>query len=97
LTLRGRASDEETHHHVIEGDRRRIRPDGDVVFETRAGQLGFGPCYHMVEVFKNPQAPGRIDAADGARRRRSSRIHRERRLARRTFYASLADAYPTRR
>ena len=20
--------------------------------------LGFGPCYHMVEVFKNPQAPG---------------------------------------
>ena len=29
-------------------------------------QLGFGPCYHMVEVFKNPQAPGWwIDAADG--------------------------------
>ena len=30
-------------------------------------QLGFGPCYHMVEVFKNPVAvQWWIDAADGA-------------------------------
>ncbi len=29
-------------------------------------QLGFGPCYHMVEVFKNPNAvQWWIDAADG--------------------------------
>ena len=29
--------------------------------------LGFGPCYHMVEVFSNPQAPGWWAAtADGA-------------------------------
>lgn len=30
--------------------------------------LGFGPCYHMMEVFKNPAAAGWWDAvADGAR------------------------------
>jgi hypothetical protein len=29
-------------------------------------QLGFGPCYHMTEVFKNPEAAGWwADAADG--------------------------------
>ena len=30
-------------------------------------QLGFGPCYHMYEVFRNPAAPGYWEAAaDGA-------------------------------
>lgn len=30
-------------------------------------QLGFGPCYHMIEVFPKPEAPGQwIAAADGS-------------------------------
>jgi hypothetical protein len=59
--------------------------------------LGFGPCYHMAEVFKNPQAPGWwIDAAEG-------RPDWEKIFAgynatvdwpNATFYAELAEAYP---
>ena len=31
---------------------------GTMSLKLALDQLGFGPCYHMVEVFKNPQAPG---------------------------------------
>jgi hypothetical protein len=39
---------------------------GTLSLKLALEQLGFGPCYHMMEVFKNPQAPNWwIDAADG--------------------------------
>ena len=39
---------------------------GTLTLKAALEQLGFGPCYHMVEVFKNPQAAGWwVDAADG--------------------------------
>lgn len=40
---------------------------GTLSLKLALEQLGFGPCYHMVEVFKDPAAPDRwSDAADGA-------------------------------
>jgi len=39
---------------------------GTLSLKLALEQLGFGPCYHMMEVFKNPEAPSWwIDAADG--------------------------------
>jgi Sulfotransferase domain len=39
---------------------------GTLTLKLALEQLGFGPCYHMVEVFKNPQAIGWwLDAANG--------------------------------
>jgi Sulfotransferase domain len=39
---------------------------GTMSLKLALDQLGFGPCYHMVEVFKNPKAPGYWEsAADG--------------------------------
>jgi len=39
---------------------------GTLSLKLALEQLGFGPCYHMVEVFKNPQAPRWwSEAADG--------------------------------
>lgn len=41
---------------------------GTMSLKLALEQLGFGPCYHMVEVFKDPSAPGRWEAAaDGER------------------------------
>ena len=61
-------------------------------------QLGFGPCYHMIEVFKDPKAPGYWEAAaDGAP------VDWEEVFAgfnstvdwpSATFYRELAEAYP---
>jgi len=40
---------------------------GTLSLKLALEQLGFGPCYHMLEVFKNPQAAGWWEAAaDGA-------------------------------
>lgn len=36
---------------------------GTLSLKLALEQLGFGPCYHMVEVFKNPKAPGYWEAA----------------------------------
>jgi hypothetical protein len=36
---------------------------GTLSLKLALEQLGFGPCYHMVEVFKNPAAPGYWEAA----------------------------------
>lgn len=36
---------------------------GTMSLKLALEQLGFGPCYHMVEVFKNPKAPGYWEAA----------------------------------
>jgi hypothetical protein len=39
---------------------------GTATLQLALQQLGFGPCYHMFEVFKNPLAPGYWEmAADG--------------------------------
>jgi len=39
---------------------------GTLSLKLALEQLGFGPCYHMVEVFKNPLASQWwVDAADG--------------------------------
>jgi hypothetical protein len=70
---------------------------GTLSLKQALEQLGFGPCYHMVEVFKNPEAPGWwIEAAEG-------RPDWEKIFAgyastvdwpNATFYAELAQAYP---
>jgi hypothetical protein len=60
--------------------------------------LGFGPCYHMIEVFKDPNAPGYWEAAADKRP-----VDWEQVFAgygstvdwpSATFYAELAEAYP---
>jgi hypothetical protein len=39
---------------------------GTMSLKLALERLGFEPCYHMVEVFQNPQAPGLwLDAAEG--------------------------------
>jgi hypothetical protein len=70
---------------------------GTMSLKLALEQLGFGPTYHMVEVFKNPQAPGWwVDAADGKPdwakifAGYSSTVD----WPNATFYAELAQAYP---
>lgn len=70
---------------------------GTLSLKLALEQLGFGPCYHMVEVFKNPQAVGWwIDAADG--RPDWEKIYQGYSATvdwpNATFYAELADSYP---
>jgi hypothetical protein len=70
---------------------------GTLSLKLALEQLGLGPCYHMVEVFKNPQAiDWWIEAADG--RPDWERIFEGYRACvdwpAATFYASLAEAYP---
>lgn len=70
---------------------------GTMSLKLALEQLGFGPCYHMVEVFKNPVAARWwVDAAEG-------RPDWEKIFAgydstvdwpNATFYAELAEAYP---
>ncbi len=36
---------------------------GTMSLKLALEQLGFGPCYHMIEVFKNPAAPAYWEAA----------------------------------
>jgi len=70
---------------------------GTLSLKIALEHLGFGPCYHMVEVFKNPEAPGWwIDAADG--NPNWSRIFEGYGACvdwpGTTFYAALAEVYP---
>jgi hypothetical protein len=70
---------------------------GTLSLKLALEQLGFGPCYHMVEVFKNPEAPGWwVEAADG--RPDWERIFDGYASTvdwpNATFYAELADHYP---
>ena len=72
---------------------------GTMSLKLALDQLGFGPCYHMVEVFKNPKASGYWEAAaDG------KPVDWEEVFAgynstvdwpSATFYKQLADAYPS--
>jgi hypothetical protein len=70
---------------------------GTLSLKLALEQLGFGPCYHMIEVFKNPEAPAWwLEAAAG-------KPDWEKIFAgyastvdwpSATFYKELADAYP---
>jgi hypothetical protein len=73
---------------------------GTLSLKLALEQLGFGPTYHMVEVFKNPAAPQWwVDAADGhpdwakIYEGYSSTVD----WPNATFYAELAAAYPDAR
>lgn len=70
---------------------------GTLSLKLALEQLGFGPCYHMVEVFKDPAAPDRwSDAADGAPdwpvifQGYKATVD----WPSASYYAELADAYP---
>jgi hypothetical protein len=70
---------------------------GTLSLKQALDQLGFGPCYHMSEVFQNPAAPGWwSDAADGKPdwpkifAGYASTVD----WPGCTFYAELAEAYP---
>ena len=71
---------------------------GTLSLKLALEQLGFGPCHHMVEVFKDPAAPGRWEAAaDGQSvdwsdvlRGFSSTVD----WPSATFYRELAQAFP---
>lgn len=70
---------------------------GTMSLKLALEQLGFGPCYHMTEVFKNPQAPRWwIEAAEG--RPAWEKIFEGYAATvdwpNATFYAELADHYP---
>lgn len=71
---------------------------GTLSLKLALEQLGFGPCYHMVEVFKNPRAPGYWEAAadrqpvdwDEVFQGYGSTVD----WPSATFYRELAEAYP---
>jgi Sulfotransferase domain len=70
---------------------------GTLSLKVALEQLGFGPCYHMVEVFKNPDAPAWwVEAADG--NADWDKVFRGYNACvdwpAATFYAGLADIYP---
>jgi hypothetical protein len=70
---------------------------GTMSLKLALEQLGFGPCYHMVEVFKNPQAPlWWIEAADGHPDWEKIFAGYDSTVdwPNATFYKELADAYP---
>lgn len=73
---------------------------GTLSLKLALEQLGFGPCYHMIEVFKTPAAAGWwVEAADGAPA--WEKIFAGYRSTvdwpSATFYAELAAAYPDAR
>jgi hypothetical protein len=71
---------------------------GTLSLKLALEQLGFGPSYHMVEVFKNPEAPGYWEAAadrepvdwDEVFAGYGATVD----WPGATFYADLAQAYP---
>ena len=70
---------------------------GTLTLKLALEQLGFGPCYHMIEVFKNPRAPSWwVEAADGKPDWPKIFAGYDACVdwPAATFYASLADAYP---
>ncbi len=70
---------------------------GTMSLKLALEQLGFGPCYHMVEVFKNPEAPQWwVEAADGKPdwEKIFAGYNATVDWPNATFYAELAQAYP---
>jgi hypothetical protein len=72
---------------------------GTLSLKLALEQLGFGPCYHMAEVFKNPAAPGYWAAvADGELADWEMIFEGYRSTVdwpSSTFYERLAEAYPS--
>ena len=67
--------------------------------KTALDALGVGPCYHMVEVFKNPAAPGWwLEAASDPTNADWAKIFAGYNATvdwpNATYYEELADAYP---
>jgi hypothetical protein len=71
---------------------------GTMSLKLALEQLGFGPCYHMVEVFKDPAAPGYWSAAADGETMDWEQIFAGYASAvdwpSAPFYKALADAYP---
>jgi hypothetical protein len=70
---------------------------GTMSLKLALEQIGFGPTYHMVEVFKNPEAPALwLDAAEGkpAWGRIFDGYASTVDWPSATFYRELADTYP---
>ena len=72
---------------------------GTMSLKLALEQLGFGPCYHMVEVFKNPAAPDWwTEAASDLPNANWARIFEGYNATvdwpNASFYKQLADAYP---
>ena len=71
---------------------------GTLSLKLALEQLGFGPCYHMMEVLKNPQAAGWWEAvADGGPADWEKIFQGYNATVdwpNATFYKALADAYP---
>lgn len=71
---------------------------GTLSLKLALEQLGFGPCYHMVEVLKNPKAPGDWEAAADGRPVDWEDIFAGYGATvdwpSATFYRELAEAYP---
>jgi hypothetical protein len=71
---------------------------GTMSLKLALEQLGFGPCYHMIEVFKSPQAPGYWEAAADGRPVDWEQVFAGYRSTvdwpSATFWRELAEAYP---
>jgi hypothetical protein len=71
---------------------------GTLSLKLALEQLGFGPCYHMVEVFKNPKAPSWWEAAADGRPVDWDEVFEGYRATvdwpSATFWRELAAAYP---
>jgi hypothetical protein len=71
---------------------------GTMSLKLALDQLGLGPCYHMIEVFKNPAAPAWWEAVADGERPDWERIFEGYPATvdwpSATYYKALADAYP---
>lgn len=71
---------------------------GTMSLKLALDQLGFGPCYHMTEVFKNPGAAGYWEAAADGKEVDWEEVFEGYRSTvdwpSATFYKQLADFYP---
>jgi hypothetical protein len=71
---------------------------GTLSLKLALEQLGFGPAYHMVEVLKNPEAPGYWESAADGKPVDWEKVFEGYRSTvdwpSATFYRQLADAYP---
>ena len=71
---------------------------GTMSLKLALDQLGLGPCYHMIEVLKNPAAPAWWEAVADGERADWEKIFEGYRATvdwpSATFYKALADAYP---
>jgi sulfotransferase family protein len=71
---------------------------GTMSLKLALDQLGFGPCYHMTEVFKNPKASGYWEAAADGKPVDWEEVFAGYRSSvdwpGATFYKQLADVYP---